>query len=222
MIASLVALLALAPQTVSIVPKETVWVYGNASTPADGTFLRAWGTDGKSCPGPGEDVGEFSFSYLKWDLSSLPADAKLVSAKLVANNIPDPGFNLESSKKAPLEARAIEGEFEAKTWTFDLASKVRPVSGKPGIYGTGSPAEIKAGAPVEISIDLLKGSSDFKKALQVAVGSTHHTLAIAITSALDPSVEGRTCVYKVYGQNESKETLRPKLVLVFESTSFRR
>ena len=219
MLATIVALALFAPQTVSLVPKDTVWVYANASTPADGTYLRAWGTEGKSCPAEGDDLGEFSYSFLKWDLSGIPADAKITSAKLELANIPDPGYSLETAKKSPLEARAISGEFDAKTWTFDLASKVKPIPGKLGLLGTGYPTEITAGAPVKITIDLLKLEGDFQKSLKLALASPSHQIFIALTSALDPSVDGRTCVYKVYGQNESKESLRPKLTLVFEQAT---
>ncbi len=216
MLATLIAIRLLAPQTVSLVPTETVWVYANASSPTDGTFLRAWGRDGKACPGDGEDPGEFSYSYLKWDLSSVPADAKITSAKLELSNIPDPGFTLETAKKNPVEARSILGEFDAKTWTFDMASKVRPVSTKSGIFGSGYPKEIKAGEPVQISIDLMTTPDAFGKAIKAAMASPSHLFYLSITSALDPSVDGRSSVYKVYGQKESKESLRPKLTLTFE------
>ena len=219
MLATLVALVLVAPQTVSLVPKETVWVYANASTPTDGTFLRAWGTEGKSCPAEGEDPGEFSYSFLKWDLSSIPSGAKITSAKLELANIPDPGYSLDAAKKSPLEARAITGEFIAKTWTFDLAAKIKPVPGKTGILGTGYPTEITAGSPVKISIDLLKPEGAFEKYLNAAMSSPSHQIFIALTSTLDPSVDGRTCVYKVYGQNESKETLRPRLVITYDQPS---
>src|SRR5471030_1712172 len=104
MLASFIAITLLAPKSISLTPKETVWVYENASSPTDGTLLRAWGAEGRSCPNEGEDLAQFSFSFLKWDLSDVPKDAKLVSASLEFNNIPDPGFTIESSKKTPLEA----------------------------------------------------------------------------------------------------------------------
>lgn len=219
MLACIVALIAFAPKTLELVPKETIWVYENASTPADGTFLRAWGNDGKSCPADGEDLGQFSYSFLKWDLSDVPKDAKVVSATLEMNNIADPGFTIEGSKKAPLEARALIGDFDAKTWTFDKATKVRPDGTKDGLYGAGSALAILAGSPVQISIELKLNSGAFSAAMSAAIASPSHSLSLCITSALDPSVEGRTCIYKLYGQNESKASLRPTLKLVFESTN---
>jgi len=209
----------MAPKTISIVPKQTIWVYENASSPGDGTFLRAWGVEGKSCPAEGEDLSQFSYSFLKWDLSDVPAGAKLVSAKLEVNNIPDPGFSVASTKHSPLEARALIGEFDAKTWSFDKATKIRPDNTKTGLFGIGSPTVITAGAPVSISIDLADKDGRFAKAFTAALASSTHELSLAITSAMDPSVDGRSSVYKVYGQSESKETLRPKLVLVFETSS---
>jgi hypothetical protein len=213
MIACLIACVAFAPKTFSLVPKETVWVYENASTPGDGTYLRAWGVEGKSCPAEGEDLSQFSYSFLKWDLSDLPQGAKIVSATLELNNIPDPGFTTDSAKKAPLEVRALIGEFDAKSWSFDKATKNRPDNTKAGLYGTGYPVFIRPGSPVPISIDLLAGKSTFSTALSGALASSSHQLSLCITSSLDPSVDGRTSVYKVYGQNESKENLRPTLVL---------
>lgn len=215
MLLSLVAFMSMTPKTLVLVPKETIWVYENASSPADGTFLRAWGVEGKSCPAEGEDAGAFSYSYLKWDFTDLPK-TKLLSAKLEFSNIPDPGFTLDIAKKSPLEAREIVGDFSAKTWAFEMAAKVRPASGKNSVYGTGYPKSITPGAPVAISIDLLAGPNLFAKALAQAAGSPSHQFSLSITSALDPSVEGRSCVYKVYGQKESKEYLRPRLVLTFE------
>lgn len=216
MLMSLVAIACLAPKTMTLVPKETIWVYENASSPADGTYLRAWGADGKSCPGDGEDAGQFSYSYLKWDVSDVPSGAKLVSAKLEFNNIPDPGFTLESSKKAPLEARALVGEFDAKTWSFETAAKVHPKPANTAVFGSGYPKEIRAGAPVAITIDLMAGPNPFGKALQAALDSSTHALSLSITAALDPSTDGRSSVYKLYGQNDSHENLRPRLILTFE------
>ena len=215
MILFLLAMATVAPKSISIVPIETIWVYENASTPADGSYLRAWGSEGKSCPGEGEDAGQFSYTYLKWDLADVPKIAKLVSAKLEFNNIPDPGFTVETAKKAPLEARAIVGEFDAKTWTFDMATKVHPLSAATAVYGSGYPREIRAGAPVSIIVDLMAGPNPFEKALRSALSSSSHSLSLAITSALDPSTEGRTCVYKVFGQTDSHENMRPKLTLTF-------
>jgi hypothetical protein len=208
--------LLLASQKLSLSPTETVWVYANASTPGDGSYLRAWGSDGKSCPKDGEDAGEFSFSYLKWDLKNIPIDAKLISAKLEFYNVPDPGYSVDMAKKCPLEARPVVGQFQAKAWTFDMSAKVHPAGAVTEIFGSGYPTGISAGAPVSFSINLLAGPNLFGKALLSAMDSPTHTLSLCITSALDPSVEGRTCVYKLYGEKDPHENLRPKLTLVFE------
>lgn len=216
MLPLLVAFALAAPKTITLVPTETVWVYANASTPADGTYLRAWGVEGKSCPPEGEDAGQFSFSYLKWDLADLPKGAKITSAKLTLTNIADPGFTVETSKRCPIEVRPVVGEFEAKKWTFDMSSKVRPNGDDKSIFGTGFPDKIASETPVPITVDLLKGPNKFAEALDKAQGGSSHTISLSITSKLDPSADGRSCIYKLYGQNESKEWLRPQLVLTFE------
>ncbi len=216
MVLSMLALALLAPKSISLVPKETVWVYANASSPGDGTFLRAWGVEGKSCPPDGEDAGQFSFSLLKWDVSSLPTGAKLISAKLMLNNVPDPGYTLDAAKRCPIEVRPLVGNFEAKKWTFEMSSKVHPDSSDKAIFGTGYPKELPKEVPVPISVDLLKGPNDFVKALATAMAGSDHQLNLSLTSKLDPSTDGRAFVYKLIGQAETKEWLRPQLVLVFE------
>jgi len=212
----LAAFVCFAPKTVTLVPKETVWVYENASSPADGTFLRAWGAEGKSWPAEGEDAGQFSCSYLKWDLSDIPAGAILKSAKLEFFNIANPGFTVDSAKKTPLEARAIAGAFDAKTWTFDMLSKVHPAPGATAVYGSAYPKEILNDAPVPIAIDLMAGPNLFEKLFKTAVASPTHQLSLSITSAIDPSAGGRSAVYKLYGQTDAHENLRPRLTLTFE------
>jgi hypothetical protein len=216
MFLSLIAFAVAAPKMLTLVPKETVWVYANASTPGDGTFLRAWGVDGKACPPDGEDAGQFSFSYLKWDLSEVPQSAKLLSAKLLLNNTPDPGYTADMAKRCPVEIRPLIGSFDAKTWTFDMSSKTHPDSDAKAIFGTGFPSDIPKEVPVPVAVNLLSGPNGFAKALSKALESASHTLSLSITAKLDPSTDGRTCVYKFYGQSESKEWLRPQLVLTFE------
>jgi len=216
MILSLIVLALSAPTTVSIMPKETVWVYENASSPSDGSYLRAWGFDGKSCPAEGEDAGQYSYSYLKFDLLDIKKGAKIVSARLEFYNIPDPGYTVEAAKKTPLEARELVGEFDAKTWTFDMAAKVHPKPAPTAVFGSGYPKEIQADAPVSITIDLMAGPNLFEKAMKNALASPKHQLSLSITSALDPSAGGRSAVYKVYGQTDPHENLRPRLTLTYE------
>jgi len=200
------------PTTYTLVPKETVWVYANASTPGDGTYLRAWGAGGKSTPPDGEDAGELSFSYLKWDLSDVKPFGHIVSAKLVLNNTPDPGFTKDSSKQTPIEVRPLIGEFDAKKWTFDMSAKIHPKGD--AVLGTGYPLLIIEGKPVEISVTL--DNAKFAKLITDGMAATNHALYLSLTSALDPSESGRSSIYKFYGQNESNASLRPQLVLIVE------
>src|SRR6185312_15326116 len=103
MLPTILAAICLQSKTYTLVPKETVWVYANASTPGDGTYLRAWGVDGKSCAPEGEDAGNFSYSYLKWDTSEVKPFGHIVSAKLILTNTPDPGYTKDSAKQTPIE-----------------------------------------------------------------------------------------------------------------------
>ncbi len=216
MVLSLVALALFAPKSITLVPKETVWVYANASTPGDGTFLRAWGVDGKACQPDGEDAGQFSYSYLKWDLANLPKGSKLLSAKLMLSQTPDPGYTVDAAKRCPLEVRPLLGEFDAKKWAFEMSLKVRPNGDAKSIFGTGYPLEIPKEVPVSMTVNLLTGPNSFAKALMEAVDSKSHSISLCLTAKLDPANDGRSFVYKFFGQSESKEWLRPQLVLTFE------
>lgn len=216
MLCALIALCTLPQQNLRLVPTETIWVYEHAPSPADGTYLRAWGVDGKSCPAEGADASNFSYSYLKWDLADVPKGAKLISAKLELNNIPDPGFTADGAKNAPLEARSLVKDFDAKTWDYDKVETIHPNPGKSAVFGTGYPATIHPGEPVPFSIDLMAKAGVFERALGAALASSSHRLSLCLTSAMDPSTDGQSSIYKVYGPSEPKADLRPTLVLTVE------
>jgi hypothetical protein len=210
-VVALLAALLFAPATLTLTPTDDVWVYEHASDPAKDMFLRVWGNGGKAVSDDPADTSQFSYGYLRWDLSSIPAGAKLTGAKLIVNQVADPAYSTDDAKANPLEVRALVGTFDEQTWTFSTAAKVFPKPGSDAIFGSGYPTLIsKDGRVVPITIDLLTGKGDFAAALQGA-----KTISLALTSKLDPSVGGMSSVYKVYSKDAERAENRPVLILTF-------
>ena len=196
-------------------PTDDIWVYAHAEDPQKDSFLRAWGSNGRSIPVPGDDPQAYSWSLLKWDISGFPLNSKIAEAQLVFTAAPDAGYTAKDAADAPLEARPVKGGFNEKDWDYAEAEKYEPSGGEGDIYGSASPAVV---TPTEftIVIDLLKGPSDFKALFDKAMKGDK-TISLTIASRMDPGALGRTGVYKVYSKDATDPTMRPKLRLVFEN-----
>lgn len=195
-----------APQ-IEFAPTDDIWVYPHASDPMKDGYLRVWGTNGDAVASDPGQADEFSYSYLKFDLSKLKKDAPIKSAKLVLTHTPDPTWALADAKATPLEARQLSKDFTEKAWEFGFGKTVFPTSGKTGVYGVSAPEKMEPGQPIKFEIDLLRGPAKF------APGSDG-TVRIALTSALDPSAIGNRAVYKFFSKDYDKAEYRPKLVIV--------
>jgi hypothetical protein len=214
----LALLVALSPtaDTFELVPTDDVWVYPHASEPETDPYLRAWGDGASSVDAPGRTPDIHSYSYLRFDLSQLPTKFKVLEAKLKLVHAPDPAFAEADSKAAPLEARALAGEFNEKTWTFESAAKVSPVGGKEALWGSALVGSAEKGKAIPIELDLLKGESRFAEALVKASAGASRTLGLALTSKITPEEGGG--VYKVLSKDGPKES-RPVLRLVVERSA---
>lgn len=201
-------------EAVSLVPVADVWVYPNASEPEKDPFLRVWGAEGVSVADSGKDASNFSYSYLKFDLSSLTQRGKPIKAILTLHHVADPAFSVEDAKLTPLEARAVSPTFEEKGWAYEKAAKIPPVPGKDGLYGLGFPQSIPFGKEFPIQIDLTRGDSKFLDAFEKA-RKEKRPLAIALTTIMEPADRGVRFVYKVYSKDTEKPERRPVLQLVF-------
>ena len=206
-LALVVALAFLNPTTLELTPTDDAWVYPHASDPAKDPFLRVWGMGGEAVANQG-DAGEFSYSYLSFDVSGVPTDAKLTKAVLVMTQIANPPYTADQSKQYPIEVRPLIGEFDEKTWRYDLSAKVTPDGTKDATFGTGFlAAGGKADEAQTISVDLLKGPGKLGPYL-----SQGKALRFALTSTLDPTLGERT-TYKFYSKDNENKAVRPKLVL---------
>lgn len=196
-------------------PSDDVWVYPHASDPGTDAYLRVWGVGGLATAGKGEPADDFSYGYLQFDLSFLSKGVKVVGASLKLTQTPNPGYSPEAAKAAPMEARILGEKFDEKTWNYGLVSKIAPESVKESIFGTGYPEKWTAGEPVPFSIDLMKNKGVFLAAVTAALAKDKPSIAMALTSTLDPSEGGQSAIYKVFSKEGPKGS-RPVLRLVVE------
>lgn len=209
-------LAALVPSTLQSLQKtpiDDVWVYPHASDQTD-AYLRIWGQDGKSVAAKGEDTENLSYSYLRFDVSDLPKDKKLATATLTITHVAEPTWTTEIAKTAPIEARAMSGDFDEKSWSYDKLSTIVPNGDPKSIFASVS-AKVPSNSdkPFTISLDLLSGKGGFSQYLIEALKSGK--LLIALTSPLDPQASGDRTVYKFYSKDAEK-AYRPVLELKFE------
>ena len=222
MIAAIAAIvLCTAPadvKTVEVFPSDDVWVYPHASDPGTDPFLRVWGAGGKSVAEAGDDVGEISYSYLRWRLSDLPT-GKLVGATLVLTHVANPAFTVEQAKASPLEVRPLPVlaaaatsttiEFSEKMWSHFLVGQIAPGPGSKNVFASGFAEKIEKDKPLTFELDLLKkeGFAEFYKNPRTM------GLGLALTSSMDAA---ERAVYKLYSKDGPKE-YRPYLRLKIET-----
>jgi hypothetical protein len=196
-------------------PTDDIWIYANAQDPQKDEFLRAWGANGRAIPIPGDDPQASSWSIIKWDLSGF-SNTKLLAAQLILSASPDSGYTAKDAADAPLEARPVKSNFSEGKWSYTDAEQFEPIGTEGDIFGETSPASVNA-AGFKIVIDLLKGPSDFRDYFMKAM-KKDKTIAIAISSRIDPSKLGREGIYKVYSKDAGDPMVRPALRLVFDES----
>lgn len=200
-------------QSVEKNPIDDVWVYPHASDQLD-VYLRVWGDGAHGVAPKGEDAENMSYSYLRFDVSDLPKDKKLVEATLTLIHIANPTWNDDIAKSAPIEARPMSGDFDEKSWAYEKIATITPNSDQKSIFGTVNPkVGAKADATFPMTINLLAGPGKF--ADYVSEAQKGGKLDIALTSPLDPQASGDRTVYKFYSKDAEKG-LRPVLKLKFE------
>ena len=206
----------IAPATIELQPSDDIWVYSHASDPARDPLLKVWGAEGRDVARDLNEMQDYAYAYLKFDISKVPA-GKLSQATLTVTHIASPGFDVAYSKQNPLTARPIAPDFSEKTWDYSRAEQIVPESGAKAIFGTGYAETIPAGdKEFTISIDLLKGPNDFRAHFNSARESSGKGLAFALTASLDVEEMGRNCLYKFYSKNCDVAEKRPVLKLTIE------
>lgn len=216
MLTTLLFVAALAPTTVRLTPTDDLWVYPHASDPQKDAYLRVWGVEDRAVAEDPSDAGNFSYSYLQWDVSSIPAGAKVSGAKLILVHVSDPKYTEHLAQKAPLQARPVIGAFTEKTWSYADSAKVYPAAEEKSVFGSASPSPWpKAGEEFKLTLDLLKGPNDFSKYLAASLAAKK-PLALALTTKLEVNaVEGVQALYKVYSKDSPASLTRPALEVTY-------
>lgn len=198
-----------------LTPTDDIWVYGQASDQKD-AYLRVWGSGGAELAASSADMEQFSYSYLRFDISKVPA-GKISGAKLVLTHVANPTFTLGQAVKAPLVARPISAEFTEKTWDFGMAETIKPDGALKAIFGKGSPETLPSDdKEFTISLDLLKGPNDFASYLRNAQAAKK-ALAISLSSSMDVAGEGKRTFYKVFSKDADSAAKRPVLRLTVDN-----
>lgn len=197
-------------------PTDDIWVYANASDPQKDEYLRAWGSNGRAIPIPGDDPQAYSWSLLKWDLSGFSDKSKILEAQLVLNVAPDAGYAAKDAAEAPLEARPVKPGFSESKWNYTDAEAFEPTGSEGDVFGETAPTNVYS-AGFKIVIDLLKGPSDFRDYFMKAM-KKDKVISIAIASKIDPSKLGREGIYKVFSKDASDPMMRPALRIVIDDS----
>ncbi len=211
MVSALALALAVGATPVVIEPTDDVWVYQFAQDQTSDPYLRAWGADGRAVGEVGADHMGFSYSLLKF---TVPKDLPEVGkATLRLVHTAEPGFDAETAKANPVEARPATSGFDEANWEAVMAKTCHPVADDGTVFGTGWAYPGDAEKPFAVEVDLLAGPNDFRKALAAAAESPNRTLVLALTTRLSPEGAGESSIYKFYSRHNDPD-LRPRLTIV--------
>lgn len=206
---------SLAADTYLLDPSDDVWVYPHAGEPGTDPLMRIWGVSGLAAANKGEPADDFSYGYLKFDLSGLPKSLKVTEATLSIALRDNPGFTPDQAKAAPLEVRLMDGDLDEKKWSHSMVTKVFPDNKKESVLGSSFPEKWEADKPVPLSVNLMQAKELFQQGFKRAMGADRPYLLFALTSRLDPSEVGQGAIYRVYTKEGPKGS-RPVLRIVGE------
>lgn len=177
-----------------------VWVYVHAFNPRYESRLRSWG-DGTYSVDPNgyPPAFNFSYSYVKWDVSSIRAGVyyRVLEARIELVHT-QPGYSLQLGQENPLEARSLDPNWEEETWDFS-----DPNNPNPGdqVFGIGDLANYNADNDFPLLIDLLEGTADFEAYFNAAVQTRQ--LNLAFTSKMNPGGQGGSAFYRFYSKDDA-------------------
>jgi len=213
---TVIAAIALAgPTTIDLIPTDDIWVYSHSVDTHD-IYLRVWGAGGKEVAKDAGEMEDFGYSYLKFNVSKIPA-GKLTAATLTVTHIANPGYDVAYVAQNPLRARPVPAGFDENTWDYSKAAEIYPDAGEKAFFGGGYPKTIPADKEFTISIDLMKGPNDFSAYLGKARAASSKALALALTSSVDIQDRGQSCIYKFYSKDCETSSKRPVLRLTIDN-----
>lgn len=207
---------AQASSEATVIPANaSIWVYSHSSDPADETFLRIWGANGRSLP---KDIGsaeDFSFAYLRFDLSKL-ATGTPKSVELVVYNKAPMDVSKGTAVINPLEVHILNSPFDPKTWQFQQSVTIVPDAGILGngkVVGTPQTFGDVQAQEIDIPISVAKAKSWFDSS------NSAHLAFLALASSIDAAAARNGGsgggFYKIYSATVSQKELRPHLVIKY-------
>ncbi|MCS6775017.1 MAG: dockerin type I domain-containing protein [Chloroherpetonaceae bacterium] len=183
-------------------PTDDIWVYANASDPAFDPVLRIWGFAGLAVAPSYPPGGEWSYGYLKWDVSAIPVPGpgqsyQVLEAVLTLTSQRATNYTLADTREHPLEARPLEPRFHELDWLFSNPNN--PAPGDPR-FGTGDFSRYSTTTTFPVPIDLLAGPGDFAAHFNQAVAGTRE-LGLALTSSMPAALLGGK-FYRIFSRDD--------------------
>lgn len=201
------------PQSVEIPANSSIWVYSHSSDPADETFLRIWGANGRSLPKDAGSAEDFSFAYLRFDLSKLESGTPKSIDLILYNKVPI-DFSKGTSVINPLEVHILNSPFDPKTWQFQQSVTIVPDKGILGngkVVGDTQTIEDVKAQEIDVSISVSKSKSWFDST------NSNHFAYLALASSIDAAAvrngTGSGGFYKIFSATVPQKGLRPRLVI---------
>ena len=191
-------------QKLELTPSDDIWIYPNASDPQSDVYLRVWGSNGAAVAGKDDDLGEFSYSFLRFNTSRISKSLDFRRVRLVLTHIANAGFTPDVAKKSPLQLRTLEANFTEKTWSNNLASKFVPGE----VVSFTTPVASTDGKEFTVTLEIKPDV--FTKQLKAAKDVW---LAYALTSTINPADNGRSSIYKFYSKDNQKPEWKPQLIV---------
>lgn len=183
-------------------PTDDIWVYANASDPAFDPVLRIWGFGGLAVAPASPPGGEWSYGYMKWNVSAISAPGpgqsyQVLEAVLTLTSQRASNYTLADTREHPLEARPLEVHFNELDWLFSDSNN--PAPGDPR-FGTGDFSRYSTTTTFPVPIDLLAGPGDFATHFNRAVAEARE-LGLALTSSMPAALQGGK-FYRIFSRDD--------------------
>ncbi len=211
---ALLALSALpaAAVTLTLRPTDDVWVYENSVDPGSDPIARVWGDGTRSFKETYPPGQNFSYTYLRFDLSSLAGASYTVDRAVLRITSRAAGYTRQEAVDNPLEARGLGKDFREATWNYSDPTNPNPL---PSLFGSGDASAYSSTGDWVIPIDLNQDRRAFGGFFNEAV-RIDKALKLALTSRLRVDDMGGqpyriyTCDFPLVQRQPTLElTLRP-------------
>lgn len=191
---SVVAMSGVASATTLTTPvTDDIWAY-NRVNGATFSVLSVWG-DGTTDLNPNKLDGSplWSTSWLKFDLSAVPAGEYIVTSATLTLNMAPAGLSLADGQANPLRARALAPNFSEATWSYSSATNPYPTD---PIFGNADLANYNASSNWVSTINLLE-TGMFQQYFNTHAGAA---IAFGLTSTIQATQTTQGNSYGIYSK----------------------